>query len=99
MFMVGISKIVVTLLLIVGVWYGFKLLARMGRVGGAVAGEGLTQKGQAAAEACSSATIIEDLRPCLRCGAYVPGSQPACERKGCPFGTSRASTDCASEGG
>lgn len=93
--MVGIGKVVVMLLLIVGVWYGFKLLARvMGQTGeqGAVARERFSPRDRAAAEAHSSAVTVEDLRPCPRCGAYVLDGQGTCSQTGCPLGVSRAPT-------
>ena len=80
--MFSLSKILVLLVILGLVWFGFQ-----------VAGE-LDKRKQARAEARRRASggalerpkpAAEELRTCAVCDTYVPASPTACGRSDCPF--------------
>ena len=76
MFGFSISKIVVLALILLLVWYGFKLFGRRSN------NEKISTKEQK-----SSDTIKQnlDMIMCSSCGNYVPVGTLSCEQKDCPF--------------
>ena len=74
MFGISLSKILLTGAVILAVWYGFKLLGRLGsRISGSDGDDG------------GSAATVEDLRKCDVCGVFVaPDAAPTCGRGDCP---------------
>ncbi len=78
MFGFSLTKLVVAAILIMGVWYGFKMMARIGEV----RSETLAQKGKTPAKAKGE---VEDLVECRRCGAFVSANARACTRNDCPY--------------
>jgi len=77
--MLGFSlpKLIVLALIVWGVWYGFKLVARRNRL--------RTREAAREAEA-EPRPAIEDMTKCPACGTFVPAADTRdCGRKGCPF--------------
>jgi len=69
------TKILFTVILIVAVWYGFKIIGRIGAGKGA-ADEKVTKKDASA----------QDMKKCPVCDAYVSAAAPAnCGRDDCPY--------------
>jgi len=83
--MLGFSlpKLLLLIILIAVIWYGFKYMARLDAVRRAVRDEFLRQQ-QARRRPKLEA---EDLVKCMRCGAYVAAQgAAACGRADCPWG-------------
>ena len=85
MFGLSLTKILLTLFVIVAVWYGWRAFNRYQALRAARAREGEMPKqggranGQARVEA-------EDMVECRTCGAFVAASRRvACGRRDCPF--------------
>jgi len=78
----GVSKILVLIVIIVVVWYGFKLVARRNQhVGDRRSARPI---GSTRPEPPDSKT--QDMESCAVCGTFVPNaSARACGRKGCPY--------------
>ena len=80
MFGFSLSKLLLTVAIVVAVWYGFKLVgrleqARKARLKAASKGGGGTAAG-----------AIADLERCPACSAYLDAeSASACGRDDCPF--------------
>ena len=74
----GLNKLVVLVLVIAVVWYGFRLVGRLAAERRALQ--------RALSEARSSrARAVEDMVKCRLCGDYVPKSGvSACARANCP---------------
>jgi uncharacterized protein len=69
------TKILFTVILIAAVWYGFKIIGRIGAGKGA-ADEQVTKKDASA----------QDMKKCPVCDAYVSAAAPAnCGRDDCPY--------------
>ena len=69
------TKILFTVILIAAVWYGFKIIGRIGAGKGA-ADEQVTKKDASA----------QDMKKCPVCDAYVSAAAPAnCGREDCPY--------------
>lgn len=88
MFGLSLTKILLTILVIAAVWYGWRVFTRYQALKAARARAGEMPKdaqpsgrtgGQARVEA-------EDMVECRTCGAFVAASRRvACGRKDCPF--------------
>lgn len=81
----SLGKIVVLLLIVAAVWYGFRMLARGGRPVerdresgriGAAEREGADREG----------ATVHEMETCSVCGTFVPADAArACGREGCPY--------------
>ena len=78
----SLGKIIVLLLIIMVVWYGFKVVARRGQsVGRDKTGEKLGKDRDDA-----SRDTVHDMERCRVCGTFVPAAAArACGRDGCPY--------------
>ncbi|MGB0629201.1 MAG: hypothetical protein ACPGRZ_00775 [Alphaproteobacteria bacterium] len=65
-------KLIVLLLIIGAVWYGFKMIGRR-------------NINKQAEDARRDRVAGEDMTQCAVCGTYVPTSQSDCGREGCPY--------------
>lgn len=74
MFGFSLAKLVVATILILAVWYGFKVVNRVSEARSEV----LPQRAKPRAE-------VEDLVECRRCGAFVSANAKACGRADCPY--------------
>ena len=78
----SLSKIIVLVLIIAAVWYGFKLLARRGQSVGQ--DRKIGRIGPKPAD--NDKTTVHDMETCSVCGTFVPtGAARACGREGCPY--------------
>jgi uncharacterized protein len=80
----GVSKLLVLILLIVAVWYGWRFLRRFGEV------REVLRRAQQAAQAQRSGAAprlqAEDMVKCRACGTYVAAQGATrCSRPGCPW--------------
>ena len=74
MFGFSIQKLVFTVLLIVVVLYGRRLIGRVGGLSKSVGGSG------------DAPPVGEDTQKCSICGVYVSAADPeACGRSDCPY--------------
>lgn len=81
MFGISFVKILFTVLLIVGIWYAFRWMNRMGQRGATKARDGIRRTAE------SRGTPIADLTACPVCGSYVmAGTSADCGKAGCPHG-------------
>lgn len=71
--MIAFPKLVLLILVIVGVWYGYRWLNRAARE--------LPRRRSAPRR---PAIHAEDLTACGVCGAYVAAGAPGCGRPNCP---------------
>jgi len=77
------TKILFTVILIAAVWYGFKIIGRIGAGKGA-ADEQVTKKDASAQEKKDASA--QDMKKCSVCDAYVSAAAPAnCGREDCPY--------------
>jgi hypothetical protein len=77
------TKILFTVILIAAVWYGFKIIGRIGAGKGA-ADEQVTKKDASAQEKKDASA--QDMKKCPVCDAYVSAAAPAnCGREDCPY--------------
>ena len=75
MFGFSITKLLVLAAIVATVWYGFKIIGRIGAGKGA-ADEKVTKKDASA----------QDMKKCPVCDAYVSAAAPAnCGRDDCPY--------------
>lgn len=78
MFGFSFAKLLLTAVVVLAVWYGFKLMSKNDE-GPAVADKKKKTKANIRSDA-------EDLVECAVCGAYVaPATAKACGREGCPY--------------
>jgi uncharacterized protein len=78
----GASKILVLILIIAAVWYGFKFIARRNQNVGAR--QPKRHIGSDNGEASGSTT--QDMESCSVCGTFVPNtSAKSCGREACPY--------------
>ena len=77
--MLGFSlpKILVLIVIVMAVWYGFKIFGRGRNVSGG--GSARKQAGQEKADASL------EMKPCEVCGDYVAAGASSCGRDDCPF--------------
>jgi uncharacterized protein len=76
MFGLGFGKLLLLVLVVVAVWYGFKFVGRLDR----------QRKGNLAARKRKSGEAVERMDQCRVCGTYVVAGQAAnCGRPGCPY--------------
>ena len=92
MFGLSLTKILLTLFVIVAVWYGWRAFNRYQALRAAREREMPKQGGRANGQARDSrggarvARDTEDMIECRTCGAFVAASRlVACGRKDCPF--------------
>lgn len=78
MFGFSLAKLVVAAILIFAVWYGFKMMNRIGEA----RSEALPRQGKGKV---SPRADVEDLTECRRCGAFVAANAKACGRGDCPY--------------
>jgi len=79
MFGMSLTKVLIFVLIVVAIWYGWKLWRRKDQIKREIEARlGL----DAATRAREGA--VQDLKSCRVCGAYVAH---ACERKDCPLAT------------
>ena len=67
-----IMKLLVLLLIVGGVWYGFKAIARR-------------NKAKQMAAHRKAQESVEDMTPCAVCGTFVTRDQADCGSDGCPY--------------
>lgn len=90
--MLSLSKLVLLVLVVVAVWFGwrwYRRVAAIARTGAARRAAGGRRPAPAAATGgATAATIVaEDMEKCPECGAYVaPHAAVSCGRTGCPYG-------------
>ena len=78
----SVSKILVLIVIIAVVWYGFKIIARRNRNMGSRQPRGHIGSGRQ--EASGKAT--QDMESCAVCGTFVPNaSAKGCGRDACPY--------------
>ena len=78
----GVSKILVLILIIAAVWYGFKFIARRNQNVGGQPPPGRIRSGKQ--ETSDQAT--QDMESCTVCGTFVPNaSAKGCGRDACPY--------------
>ena len=77
MFGFSLGKIVVATILILAVWYGFKMMSRIGEV----RADALSREPKPKANKLE----VEDLVECKRCKAFVSAGARACVRDDCPY--------------
>lgn len=85
--MLSFSKILLLVVVIGAVWFGWRWVARMTAVGGhdSRGRQPAARKGAAAARGAGAGA--EDMEKCVDCNAYVaPRASGACGRAGCPYG-------------
>lgn len=76
MFGVGLSKLLLLVLVIAAVWYGYKLVGRLDR----------QRKDRVAERKRRDGESIGKMDQCPACGIYVVAGQAAnCGRQGCPY--------------
>ncbi|MBM3506828.1 MAG: hypothetical protein FJX64_03715 [Alphaproteobacteria bacterium] len=79
MFGFSLGKLVVAMILILAVWYGFKMMGRIGEV------RAESLRNANAAKGTRNKLEVEDLTECKRCGAFVSAGAKACARDDCPY--------------
>jgi hypothetical protein len=79
MFGMSLTKVLIFVLIVAAVWYGWKLWRRKDQIKREIE----TRLGIDAAARAKEGEI-QDLKSCRVCGAYVAH---ACERKDCPLAT------------
>ena len=78
----GVSKILVLILIIAAVWYGFKFIARRNQNVGGQQPPGYIGSGKQEA----SDQAAQDMESCTVCGTFVPNaSAKGCGRDACPY--------------
>ncbi|HYH17757.1 MAG TPA: hypothetical protein VD995_03985 [Azospirillum sp.] len=89
--MLSFSKILVLIVVVVAVWFGWRWYQRIGEVGREKLRERdygrRPQPRRGGSEPARGPGGAEDMEKCPECGAYVaPRSAVACGRPGCPYG-------------
>ena len=80
MFGLSLTKLLITALIIFGVWYAFRWINRMGQAGAARARERVERAAKSQPEP------IADMERCAVCGDFVlPNLTAGCGRPSCPF--------------
>lgn len=80
--MFSLSKILVLLLIVVAVWYGFKIVARRNQN----LGDRKPRKSIGSGQREATDENVQDMETCAVCGTFVPNaSARACGREGCPY--------------
>jgi uncharacterized protein len=87
MFGFGLSKLIVLILVILGIWYGFKYMGRVEEVRQALRRAREAAERQAAQRGGGRPKIeAEDMVKCRACGTYVPARGASnCGRPDCPW--------------
>lgn len=87
MFGISLTKVLLTLFVIVVVWYGFKYVQRMQERQMATRDQVKVRRHEATRPQEKPApTDVEDMVECRVCGAFVPQrGAAACGRGGCPY--------------
>ena len=77
----GFGKLLVLILVILAVWYGYKYVNRVNEVR-----EAMRRKAAPRPDRGPTRSIkAEDMTKCRVCGAYVAEGAAACGRPDCPF--------------
>ena len=77
----SLSKIVVLLLIVAAVWYGFRMLARSSRP---IPRD--RDKGRIGGAADEEENTVHDMETCTVCGTFVAADAArACGREACPY--------------
>jgi hypothetical protein len=77
----GFGKLIVLILVILAVWYGYKYVNRVNEIR-----EALRRKAAPRPERGGARRIkAEDMTKCRACGAYVAEGAASCGRPDCPF--------------
>jgi hypothetical protein len=78
----SLGKIIVLVLIVAAIWYGFKYIAGRNRAVGQGKNRGnLRQAGDDA-----SRNTVHEMETCALCGTFVPVAvAKACGRDGCPY--------------
>ena len=76
MFGFSLPKIVVLIVIIVAVWYGFKLITR---------GRNVTTGGEQKLAGQEKPDGSLEMKPCEVCGDYVAAGARSCGRDDCPY--------------
>jgi len=77
----SLNKLLVLLLIVAAVWYGFKVLARRGKPV-----ERDREAGRLGRRADEAGETVHDMETCSVCGTFVPiEAARACGRDGCPY--------------
>ncbi len=78
----SVSKILVLILIIAAVWYGFKFIARRNQN----VGSQQPPKHIRSAKQEASDEVTQDMESCTVCGTFVPNaSAKNCGRDACPY--------------
>jgi hypothetical protein len=86
MFGFSLGKLVVATLIILAVWYGFKMMGRIGEVRADALMRNRAQgKGAGQGKGSANKLEVEDLTECKKCGAFVAAGAKACLRGDCPY--------------
>lgn len=81
MFGFSLGKLVVATILILAVWYGFRMMTRIGEV----RADALARNPKPQAKGGANKLEVEDLVECKRCNAFVSAGAKACVRDDCPY--------------
>jgi len=79
MFGASFSKLLLLVLVVLAVWYGYKYVMRVGQVRQEAA------RNRTAGPKPSAALRAEDTQKCPACGAYVTRGATSCGRADCPY--------------
>lgn len=85
MFGISLFKLLVLVLIVGAVWFGFKYLGRAAEIKADRERGNPPTPSRGTGAAGSSGGGVEDLTRCPTCRAYVPASQRGCGRPGCPY--------------
>ena len=83
MFGFSITKLLFTAAVIAAVWYGFKMLTRLGDRKSERISRGGNKASKKSAKAANAAS--EDMVECAVCGIFVSAAAGSCERSDCPY--------------
>ena len=76
MFGFGLGKLLILVIVVAAVWYGFKFVGRLDR----------KRKREIEGEKSKPSDSIGEMEKCRICGTYVvAGRAENCGRKGCPY--------------
>jgi hypothetical protein len=78
----GFGKLIVLILVILAVWYGYKYVNRVNEIR-----EALRRRAAGPARGGGPNRVLkaEDMTKCRACGAYVAEGAASCGRPDCPF--------------
>jgi uncharacterized protein len=83
--MFGLPKLLVLLLILLAVWYGFKWVGRAQAIREQQRRSAASEQGRRQRPR-EPVAHTEDMVKCAACGVYVPATGArSCERAGCPY--------------